>query len=493
MSIFITPELAARFQDFGSDTYVQQGGSFNYPEQMTIGQGVFMRAPYTLHVSDNRSTSTIIIGDGCQISLGCHISAKNRVTLSRNVLLGSHVRISDELSSELVQLQGFSIPDSASSTYDSEVHVGEGAWIGTNAILLGNIRVGIGSVVKPNSVVIHDVPDYCVVAGCPAEIVQIYTVSSGKWIEVSGKEEAKELLLARRLHPLLSICIPTYNRAEHLEHCLQSIYSQIGNNELIEVIVSDNASSDGTVEITNQYAARYSNMKVVRNEENIGADPNIFRVMNLAQGKFIKLQGDDDFYIEGTLYPLLHVLHTHGDCGVVQVFVRNGDGRVWSDVGMRAYLDATSIYATFITSIILRREDLEKIEEPALFLDSSFNQLYLQYAIMEINPRFCIMNNAMFTYAGISSDEYNFGEIVFGSYQMILQHFVDRGLTQEDVSKEKYQTLFYYAIPWLRQIIGTGMIANTERFEEIYTEHYSNETYYEEALATITSILHPQS
>ncbi|OAB35263.1 hypothetical protein PMSD_13100 [Paenibacillus macquariensis subsp. defensor] len=493
MTIYITPERAAQFNQFGLNTFVQSGGIFDLPERMSIGHGVFIRAPYSLSVIDSESDSlAIFLGDGCQINLGLTINAKNRVTLDRNVLIGPHVYISDQVNLKVNPTTGFPIPNTEISTKVSQIHIGEGAWIGANAMVLGNIRIGIGSVVKPNSVVLHDVPDYCVVAGSPATIVELYEVSSCQWVTVSGEVQAKELLAARRRHPLLSICIPTFNRAPHFEHCLQSIYSQIGNSELIEVIVSDNASTDETAEIAHRYAALYSNLKVVRNVENIGADPNIFKVMNLAQGKFVKLQGDDDFYVDGTLLPLLHVLHTHEDCGIIQIFVRNGDGRIWTDVGMSAYLDATSIYATFITSIIMRREDLEKIEEPALFLQSSFNQLYLQYAILENNPRYCIMNSSMFTYAGISSDEYNFGEVIFRSYQSILQHFIGKGLTQDDFSKEKRRTLYDYAIPWFRQIIGTGMIANTNHFEDIFTEHYHNEPYYEEALAIITSIRHPQ-
>ncbi|MFD0717404.1 glycosyltransferase [Paenibacillus sp. GCM10027626] len=487
--MFITPELAARFQQFGSHTYVQSGGIIDSPERMAVGHHVFIRRPYKLYVTANANKSpAIVIGDGCQINPGLTITAKNSVTLDRNVLIGPYVYISDQINLDVHPVAGVPIPNQYVSAHEGRAHICEGAWIGANAIVLGDVRIGFGSVVRPNSVVLDDVPDYCVVAGNPAVIVETYEVSLGSWVPVSGETQAQEILAARRRHPLLSICIPTYNRAPHLDNCLQSIYSQIGNNELIEVIVSDNASTDETAEVAYRYASCYSNMKVVRNDENIGADPNIFQVMNLAQGKFIKLQGDDDFYVDGTLLPLLHVLHSHGDCGIIQIFVRNGDGRIWTDAGMSAYLDATSIYATFITSIIMRRMDLNQIEEPALFLHSSFNQLYLQYAILEQNPLFCIMNCSMFTYAGISSDDYNFGEVVFRSYQSILRHFLGRGLTLDDIRKEKRRTLYEYAIPWFRRIIGTKMIANTDHFEDIYTEHYQDEPYYEEALAIISSI-----
>lgn len=486
--MYISSELAARMQMFGDNTYVQSGGSVDSPEHIAIGHGVTIRAPYTLKAAAVEKPA-IFIGDGCQINPGLTINANKKVTLERNVLIDPHVYISDQLDMEVNPTTGAAMPSIRQSADEGEIHIGNGAWIGTNAVVLGAVRIGAGSVVKPNSVVIGDIPDYCVAEGIPAVIVQLYEASSGSWVSVSGEEHANKLLADRRRHPLLSICIPTFNRAPHLDQCLQSIYSQIGNNELIEVIVCDNASTDATEEIATRYASLYSTMKYVRNEENIGGDPNIFRVMNLAQGKFIKLQGDDDFYVEGTLHLLLDVLHSHSDYGVVQIFVRNGDGRIWTGVGMSDYLDATSIYATFITSIILRREDLVKIKEPALFLHSNFNQLYLQYAILEQNPKFCVVNSCMFTYAGASSEGYNFGEVIFRSYQSILQHFLGRGLTQDDFLKEKKRTFYEYAIPWFRHIITTNMTANLEHFEDIYMELYKDEPYLEDGLAIIASIL----
>lgn len=493
MTQYIAPELASQFQSFGSNTFVQEGGVIHHPEQIALGNDILLRTPYFLNADHAEGAVCIQIGDGCELGPGLHIGAEIKVVLGKKVLIDPHVYISDQVQVQPHPVTGHAIPDIRASEATRRISIEEGAWIGANAVILGNVRIGAGSVIKPNSVVSSDVPDYCVVAGIPAAITEIYDVHSGEWIHVSGEGEAQKLLEARRLQPLMSICIPTFNRAPHLEHILESIYSQIGNNSLIEVIVSDNASTDGSYEIANRYAALYSNMRVVCNPRNIGADFNMFRVMNVARGKFIKLQGDDDFYIQGSILPLLHVLHTHRECGVVQVFVRNNSGRIEKGSGMQAFLKATSIYSAFISSMILRREDLERIEEPALFLHSSFNQLYLQLAILEKNPNYCIVNRNIFTYAGLSSDAYNFGEVILRNYQSILQHFVGSGLTQEDVDRERKQTLFGYAIPWFRQIVGTNMIADTDKFEDIVRELYEKEAYFDEAWAQITAIRPPQS
>lgn len=304
----------------------------------------------------------------------------------------------------------------------------------------------------------------------------------------SSAEQARELHAVHSSAPLLSICIPTYSRAPHLAKCLAAIFSQIGDSGLVEVIVSDNASPDSTWRVANHYAARYSNMRLVRNAENIGADRNIFQVMRLGRGKFIKLQGDDDFFVPGTLLPLLHVLQTHPHCSLIHIYIRNNDGSVRTGQGMAEYLQAATIYTNFMTSIIWRKQDLDLVEQPDRFIASSFNQVYLQYAVLAHNPHFCIMNCSMFTYGSNASSDYNFGEVIFRSYQSILQHFIGKGLAMEDVRREKQRTLYEYAIPWFRYFMANGVAVDTSGFEEIYTEHYRDEPYYEDAWNTIVEI-----
>ncbi len=66
----------------------------------------------------------------------------------------------------------------------------------------------------------------------------------------------------------LSICIPTYNRKECLSQCLESIIKQSVFND-IEIIISDNASTDGTFDIIKEYCDKFSNISYFRNSENI--------------------------------------------------------------------------------------------------------------------------------------------------------------------------------------------------------------------------------
>lgn len=97
------------------------------------------------------------------------------------------------------------------------------------------------------------------------------------------------------MQPILSICIPTYNRANWLRSSLWNWLPQVnGTNGLVELIVCDNASSDRTKEIINE-ANNWGEFQYYCNSENIGPVRNMYRLVSeLAKGKFIWVVGDDD-------------------------------------------------------------------------------------------------------------------------------------------------------------------------------------------------------
>lgn len=110
---------------------------------------------------------------------------------------------------------------------------------------------------------------------------------------------------------ILSICIPTYNRAEKLQQCLENIICQFKNDgieNLIEVVISDNASIDNTTEIVKKFQESFNNIKYFRNEKNIGMDENIINSVVKANGKYCWHIGDDDFIQNGVLEFLVDFL-----------------------------------------------------------------------------------------------------------------------------------------------------------------------------------------
>lgn len=104
--------------------------------------------------------------------------------------------------------------------------------------------------------------------------------------------------------PILSICIPTYNRANDIEHLLTNILEeskQLFSNELIEVVISDNASTDNTASVVESFQNKLVNLKYLKNPTNLEFDPNVINACNAATGIYCWCMGADDLISKGLL------------------------------------------------------------------------------------------------------------------------------------------------------------------------------------------------
>ena len=121
----------------------------------------------------------------------------------------------------------------------------------------------------------------------------------------------------------LSIAIPTYNRAKCLDECLESIYNQknIDFNE-IEVVISDNNSSDETKFVVDKWKDKFPIFVYKKNSTNIGPTRNIRNVLNLAQGNYIWLFGDDDIFVKDYAVAKILSITSTNKYGFIWVGVR---------------------------------------------------------------------------------------------------------------------------------------------------------------------------
>ena len=93
---------------------------------------------------------------------------------------------------------------------------------------------------------------------------------------------------------LVTIGLPVYNGENFLESTLDSILNQTHSN--LELIISDNASTDNTCEICRKYLEQDSRIKYFRNDKNVGAAENYNIVTRLAKGKYFKWAAHDDTF-----------------------------------------------------------------------------------------------------------------------------------------------------------------------------------------------------
>jgi abequosyltransferase len=127
---------------------------------------------------------------------------------------------------------------------------------------------------------------------------------------------------------LLTISIPTYNRAQSLDRQLMWLATELlGYEDDCEIIISDNCSTDNTEKILEKWrsvlGSRIS-FTYHSNEEHVGETANIVSCLRKATGKFVWSLGDDDSVQNGTVGYLLSKIREHSDLSVILL---NGFGR----------------------------------------------------------------------------------------------------------------------------------------------------------------------
>ena len=165
--------------------------------------------------------------------------------------------------------------------------------------------------------------------------------------------------------PLLSICIPTYNRSEYLDICIASIVSQKDFlSEDVELVISDNASTDNTEEVVRKYQEQYKNIFYSRNEVN-NTDKNFPTVIGKAHGVFRKLFNDTLIFFNGSIMHILGIIKKYLEKRPV-LFFMNNNNRKWKKILTADCFDSFVKIASFWTTAIacfgIWEDDFEKIE-----------------------------------------------------------------------------------------------------------------------------------
>ena len=237
--------------------------------------------------------------------------------------------------------------------------------------------------------------------------------------------------------PLLSICIPTWNRAKILSISLKSFQEQLASidSSEIEIFVSDNASDDDTPLIVQSFIDQGLPITYNRNPENVGAAGNFIKCMQWASGKYIWLLGDDDLLNDGAISYILDLIR-NGDYGLIHLSVLKNKNNLpetqeysdsddfWKDV---------SFWVTFMSGCIFLKEAVPLIENCERYIPTHLLQVpfYLMSSSLRgknLFVRKSIMQNGL---DASSNGGYNFYQVFVESYLNIWKEYVEKSVVSE--------------------------------------------------------------
>ncbi len=266
--------------------------------------------------------------------------------------------------------------------------------------------------------------------------------------------------------PLLSIAIPTYNRASYLALTLKELHAALLTvaQGRIEIVVSDNASSDETQKVVDAAIAGGLPVRSIRNTRNVGSDANIAQSFNLATGRYVLILGDDDVLISGTLASLVRHLE-QGKFGVICLrpygysddFAAeypggSGQDKIFENAG--AFLAAIGPYITLISACVIEKSLLEGADARK-FCGGNLVQVHLVMNAALRAKKYLFRTQYAVACKRNNSGGYDFSKVFVEELGNILDRYTKEGLPVASVRKfESRMLLGYYPYYLLHQRLG---------------------------------------
>lgn len=162
--------------------------------------------------------------------------------------------------------------------------------------------------------------------------------------------------------PILSICIPIYNRIKFLRrHFEQYLKCKDCFLEDIQLYISDNCSEENLLNLVNEFRGKGLNLEYSRNPKNLGPDGNFIKCFNNAKGKYIWLLGSDDVPVDGFVPKLLGILKKH-DYGYLFLNHKSNNEQLVEYMNVNDILENVNVWITFMSANIVRTEYVKKVD-----------------------------------------------------------------------------------------------------------------------------------
>lgn len=281
---------------------------------------------------------------------------------------------------------------------------------------------------------------------------------------------------------ILTIAIPTYNRCFYLQESLTRILKQVaGLHHKIDILVSDNNSSDGTQDMVLKLISNGAAIRYNRNPQNLGMDGNFVFCFKNSVSKYTWLLGDDDLLLDNTLSRLVKLLDDN-DFGLVHLSdisnIGNMEVEVYED--SKKFTQKLNFLITFISGNIVKTDVINKIDF-SKYSGSLFSQVpvYINAAIDAKQNAIVTFKTMEIAVDGITNGGYNIFEVFVTNYLNILKEFKSI-FGVKWYERQKYLLLRRFIYPWVVKLFNTkhNLRFSTKGWLRILFSKYWYEPYF---------------
>lgn len=256
--------------------------------------------------------------------------------------------------------------------------------------------------------------------------------------------------------PLLSICIPTYNRAAFLSQTLASIGQQAAflESDAIQVVITDNGSGDETQAVASMFQAQHP-QKVTyhRHAPAIDVSANFESALSLATGELLKLHNDNLVVRNGALQEILKVVRATAEERPL-IFFSNGNNFSGNPIvvanDIDGFVKTASFYSTWIGGFSIWRSDFLAMENFSRAAGLLLVQTDVIFRLLEQGKRAIILMDAYFDSLDVGKKGgYNIAQVFGKNYLSILKRYLPTGqLRAQTFEAEKKELLLRHILPY---------------------------------------------
>ena len=280
--------------------------------------------------------------------------------------------------------------------------------------------------------------------------------------------------------PLLTISIPTWNRAPYLAINLEQLERQWPDVPAgtVELIVSNNASTDDTDKVVKDAIKRGMPIRYVANPENIGADANITQCFTMATGNYVIFFGDDDVIIDGGLALLVNRL-SPADYGIVTIKpygynqdyraeYPGGEGRDRVFSNGAEFLESIGALMTLISGNIINKRLLGNIDV-SQFCGSNLVQVYLIVQAALTAKKNLFIDRYLVACKRNNSGGYQFAAVFVTNFGDVLDHYKGTLISDSEITRiERKMIVTYFPYYLFNQRLknSEGVAVSRQHFEK---------------------------
>lgn len=286
--------------------------------------------------------------------------------------------------------------------------------------------------------------------------------------------------------PLLSICIPTYNRSKYLKNSIESIICQQEFLDgRVEIVVSDNASEDDTYSAVKAYTDRYQNVFYHRNRENI-RDRNFPMALSQAHGVLRRLCNDTLVFSPDALAGMCRVIKENREKRPFLCWA-NGCGQCEGELfasDFPGYIRCVSFYMTSLAFFSLWEEECADIQNDTDGCDLSLWQVRKGLEIAHRKNDILICNTCYTDTQVVEKKNISYGlyKVFFENFFLLLApYFGNNALTEEDREYLEKDLLFRFFMCWcIRWELQdkTLIYSQTENLKQSIWNQYKGKPYW---------------